>query len=109
MIRERPPQSSVVAMLEAEGLPASDLTEAHFQHFFFTGSAGAPSALMGLEILHCFAPWSPVPSHELKVWAQLWSCMPSSRPPRARCASSRAFVPRAAPSCSNDCNRQVSL
>jgi N-acetylglutamate synthase-like GNAT family acetyltransferase len=28
MIRERPPQSGVVALLEAEGLPASDLTEA---------------------------------------------------------------------------------
>jgi amino-acid N-acetyltransferase len=50
MIREHPPQSSVVALLEAEGLPASDLTEAHLQHFFFTGSDGAPSALVGLEI-----------------------------------------------------------
>src|ERR1700689_2711383 len=37
MIRECPPQSSVVALLEAEGLPASDLTDAHLQHFFFTG------------------------------------------------------------------------
>lgn len=50
MIRERPPQSSVDALLEAEGLPASDLTEAHLQHFFFTGTDGAPSALVGLEI-----------------------------------------------------------
>jgi amino-acid N-acetyltransferase len=50
MIRERPPGSSVVALLEAEGLPASDLTEAHLQHFFFTGTDGAPSALVGLEI-----------------------------------------------------------
>jgi amino-acid N-acetyltransferase len=50
MIRERPPQSSVVALLEAEGLPASDLTEAHLRHFFFTGNDGAPSALVGLEI-----------------------------------------------------------
>jgi amino-acid N-acetyltransferase len=49
-IRERPPQSSVVALLEAEGLPAADLTEAHLQHFFFTGTDGAPSALVGLEI-----------------------------------------------------------
>jgi amino-acid N-acetyltransferase len=49
-IRERPPQLSVVALLEAEGLPASDLTEAHLEHFFFTGSDGAPSALVGLEI-----------------------------------------------------------
>jgi amino-acid N-acetyltransferase len=50
MIRERPPHRSVVALLEAEGLPASDLTEAHLEHFFFTGSDGAPSALVGLEI-----------------------------------------------------------
>jgi amino-acid N-acetyltransferase len=50
MIRERPPHLSVLALLEAEGLPASDLTEAHLEHFFFTGSDGAPSALVGLEI-----------------------------------------------------------
>lgn len=50
MIRERPPHLSVVALLEAEGLPASGLTEAHLEHFFFTGTDGAPSALVGLEI-----------------------------------------------------------
>ena len=50
MIRERPPQSGVVALLEAEGLPVSDLTEAHLEHFFFTGSDGAPSAIVGLEL-----------------------------------------------------------
>jgi amino-acid N-acetyltransferase len=50
MIRERPPQSSVVAMLVAEGLPASDLTQAHLESFFFTGIDSAPSALVGLEI-----------------------------------------------------------
>jgi len=50
MIRERPRHSSVVALLEAEGLPASDLTEEHLDHFFFTGTYGAPSALVGLEI-----------------------------------------------------------
>jgi amino-acid N-acetyltransferase len=50
MIRERPPHLSVVALLEAEGLPASDLTDAHLDHFFFTGTDGAPSALVGLEI-----------------------------------------------------------
>jgi amino-acid N-acetyltransferase len=50
MIRERPPHLSVVALLVAEGLPASDLTEAHLEHFFFTGTDGAPSALVGLEI-----------------------------------------------------------
>jgi amino-acid N-acetyltransferase len=50
MIRERPPQSGVVALLEVEGLPVSDLTESHLEHFFFTGSDGAPSAIVGLEI-----------------------------------------------------------
>jgi amino-acid N-acetyltransferase len=50
MIRERPPHLSVAALLEAEGLPASDLTEAHLEHFFFTSSDGAPCALVGLEI-----------------------------------------------------------
>lgn len=49
-IREQPPHLSVVALLEAEGLPASDLTESHLEHFFFTGSDGAPSALIGLEL-----------------------------------------------------------
>ena len=50
MIRARPPRPSVVALLEAEGLPTSDLTESHLQHFFFTGGDGAPDALVGLEI-----------------------------------------------------------
>jgi amino-acid N-acetyltransferase len=49
-IRERPPRLSVVALLEAEALPASDLTEAHLEQFFFTGTDGAPNALVGLEI-----------------------------------------------------------
>ena len=50
MIRERPPQSGVVALLEAEGLPVSDLTASHLEHFFFTGSYGAPNAIIGLEL-----------------------------------------------------------
>ena len=50
MIRERPPHSGAVALLEAEGLPACDLTESHLEHFFFTGTDGAPSALVGLVI-----------------------------------------------------------
>jgi amino-acid N-acetyltransferase len=71
MIRERPPHLSVVALLEAEGLPASDLTESHLEHFFFTGSDGAPSALVGLEL---FGPDAllrslvvSAPPHELKA------------------------------------------
>src|SRR5882724_4075306 len=49
-IQERPPQSSVVTLLEAEGLPTSDLMEGQLEHFFFTGSDGAPSAVVGLEL-----------------------------------------------------------
>lgn len=49
-IRERPSNSGVLALLEAEGLPASDLTESHLEHFFFIGTDGAPSALVGLEM-----------------------------------------------------------
>lgn len=50
MIRERPAPLTAVALLEAQGLPASDLTERHLEHFFFTGSEDAPNALVGLEI-----------------------------------------------------------
>jgi amino-acid N-acetyltransferase len=50
MIRERPPRLGVVALLESEGLPASDLTDAHLEHFFFIGTDRAPSALVGLEV-----------------------------------------------------------
>ncbi len=50
LIRERPPHAGVVALLAAEGLPASDLTESHLKHFFFAGSDGAPSAIVGLEL-----------------------------------------------------------
>jgi amino-acid N-acetyltransferase len=50
MIRERPPHPGVVALLEDEGLPASDLTESHLEHFFFAGSDGAPNAIVGLEL-----------------------------------------------------------
>lgn len=50
MIRSQPPLSIARAMLEAEGLPVADLTDANFEHFFFVGSDGSPSGLVGLEI-----------------------------------------------------------
>lgn len=40
----------VVALLEAQGLPAADLTDAHLEHFFFVGSDGSPTGLVGIEI-----------------------------------------------------------
>jgi amino-acid N-acetyltransferase len=39
-----------VALLEAEGLPASDLSDAHLEHFFFAGSDVSPTGLVGLEL-----------------------------------------------------------
>jgi amino-acid N-acetyltransferase len=50
MIRGRPPQSTAVALLQAQGLPVSDITDEHLEHFFFVGSGGAPTGLVGLEI-----------------------------------------------------------
>jgi len=49
MIRGRPPRSTVVALLQAQGLPVSDITDEHLEHFFFIGSDGSPTGLVGLE------------------------------------------------------------
>src|ERR1700722_4512522 len=50
MIRGRPTRSTAVALLQAQGLPVADITEAHLEHFFFIGSDGSPMGLVGLEI-----------------------------------------------------------
>lgn len=50
MIRGRPPRSTVLALLHAQGLPASDITDEHLEHFFFVGSEDSPTGLVGLEI-----------------------------------------------------------
>jgi amino-acid N-acetyltransferase len=50
MIRGRPPRSTAVASLNAGGLPYSDLTDVQLEHFFFVGSDGAPTGLVGLEV-----------------------------------------------------------
>jgi amino-acid N-acetyltransferase len=50
MIRARPLLSSAVALLQAHGLPVSDITAGHLEHFFFAGSDGAPTGLVGLEL-----------------------------------------------------------
>ena len=50
MIRDRPPLSTAVALLQAQGLPISDITEEYLEHFFFVGSASSPTALVGLEL-----------------------------------------------------------
>ena len=50
MIRGRPPRSAAVALLQAQGLPDSDITEEHLEHYFFMGSDGSPTGLVGIEI-----------------------------------------------------------
>ncbi len=50
MIRGRPLLSTAVALLRAQGLPASDITDEHLEHFFFAGSDRSPTGLVGLEI-----------------------------------------------------------
>ncbi len=50
VIRQGPPQSGIVGLLQAEGLPVSDLSEAKLKHFFFAGPDHAPIALVGLEL-----------------------------------------------------------
>jgi amino-acid N-acetyltransferase len=50
MIRGRPPRSTAVALLDAQGLPISDITPEHLEHFFFVGSDGSPTGLVGLEL-----------------------------------------------------------
>lgn len=55
VIRGRPPLATAVALLQAQGLPISDITDEHLKHFFFVGSDGSPSGLVGLEIYRCEA------------------------------------------------------
>jgi amino-acid N-acetyltransferase len=50
LIRARPPRAAAVALLAGEGLPISDLTDAHLEHFFFTGSDGSLTGMVGLEL-----------------------------------------------------------
>lgn len=50
MIHGRPPRSTAVALLQAQDLPVSDITDEHLEHFFFVGSDDSPTGLVGLEI-----------------------------------------------------------
>jgi amino-acid N-acetyltransferase len=40
----------VAALHESQGLPNSDITDEHLEHFFFAGPAGSPAGLVGLEL-----------------------------------------------------------
>jgi amino-acid N-acetyltransferase len=50
MIRARPPLSTAATLLLAQELPVSDITGDHLEHFFYIGSDGAPTGLVGVEI-----------------------------------------------------------
>ena len=50
-IKSRPSLGAVVQLLAAAQLPTEDLTAAHCEHFFFTGSPTEPTGLVGLELL----------------------------------------------------------
>jgi amino-acid N-acetyltransferase len=50
LIRGRPLRSTAVALLQAQGLPVSDITDEHLEHFFFIGSDGSPTGLVGVEM-----------------------------------------------------------
>ncbi len=49
-ISSRPSLVAAVALLNAVGLPTSDLTAQLLEHFFFCGAADALTGLVGLEI-----------------------------------------------------------
>jgi amino-acid N-acetyltransferase len=54
-VHAKPSLQAAVALLTAAGLPWSDLTESHLEHFRFSGPADAPTGLVGLEICGCDA------------------------------------------------------
>jgi len=49
-IHARPSRQAAVLLLEAASLPAGDLTDAHMEHFFFSGAPSLPSGIVGLEL-----------------------------------------------------------
>jgi amino-acid N-acetyltransferase len=50
IILGRPPRSGALALLHCQGLPVSDITDAHLEHFFFVGNGDFPTGLVGVEI-----------------------------------------------------------
>jgi len=50
-ILARPKLSAAIALLSSAGLPTGDLTQQHFDCFFYTGPEAAPDGLVGLELL----------------------------------------------------------
>jgi amino-acid N-acetyltransferase len=49
-ILTKPSRTGAVRLLESAGLPASDLTDAYMDHFFYSGSANSPEAIVGVQL-----------------------------------------------------------
>jgi amino-acid N-acetyltransferase len=49
-VEQRPALAGAIALLAAAKLPTEDLSDAHCENFFFTGSHVSPTALVGLEL-----------------------------------------------------------
>ena len=49
-IDPRPSRDAAAALLELAGLPSSDLTDAHMEHFFYCGPATQPGGVVGIEV-----------------------------------------------------------
>ena len=50
IIRSRPPRAAAVTLLEAQGLPFSDITPEHLELFLYAGSEASPTGMVGVEI-----------------------------------------------------------
>jgi len=50
IIRGRPPRSTAVTLLHSHGLPSSDITDEHLEHFFLIGSDTSPMGMVGVEM-----------------------------------------------------------
>jgi amino-acid N-acetyltransferase len=49
-INAHPAHGAVTSLLAANGLPWTDLSEGHLEHFFCTGSTDSPTGVVGLEM-----------------------------------------------------------
>jgi amino-acid N-acetyltransferase len=50
IVNHGPARAIAARLLQEAELPASDLTDAHMEHFYFCGSPAAPLGLVGLEL-----------------------------------------------------------
>jgi len=50
-VAQRPALAGAIALLASAQLPTEDLSDAHCEHFFFSGSRATPTALVGIELL----------------------------------------------------------